>query len=131
MQECRNFSQRKLECSQKLKLWSSIIKNFNFFLRKITNSSTKIGSDNIQLCIIDNIQLCIIDNIWNIPTTPKISNHKIAIINALTNYFITTVQKPMGMKFSCYVVYSKKQTGIYSTWEEVKYTYFGQWKILI
>lgn len=69
---------------------------------------------------LDHIRQCIIDNIWNIPMTPGTSNLKIAIINALSNYFITTVQKPVGKKFSCYAIFSWTQQGVYGTWEEVK-----------
>lgn len=64
------------------------------------------------------------------PTDLGISNHKIAIINALSNYFLTTVQKSTEKKFSCYTIYIGKQVGIYSTWNEVKEVISGCEKTL-
>lgn len=74
---------------------------------------------------LDPIQYYLIDNIWNIPTAPEISNYKIAIINVLTNYFLTTIQKPEGKKYSCYSVLSGPQAGVYYNWEEIKAAILG------
>lgn len=74
---------------------------------------------------LDPIQHCLINNIWNIPIAPGISNYKITIINALTNYFLTIVQKSKGKKYSCYAVLSGPQAGVYYNWEEVKATILG------
>lgn len=77
---------------------------------------------------LDQIQNCLIGNVWNIPTILGIATYKIAVINALANYFLTTVRKPDDKKFSCYAILSGPQTGVYATWEEIKTGILGSGK---
>lgn len=56
---------------------------------------------------------------------PGTSNHKIAMINAMLNYFQTIVQKPTCKKYSSYGVLTGSQARVYATWEEVKMVVLG------
>lgn len=74
---------------------------------------------------LNQIQNCVIDNIWNILSIPSTLSYKIAVINALVNYFQTTIHKLEGKKISCYTVLIGSQAGVYTTWDEVKFGILG------